>query len=176
MKVYSTKASSSVHLRVDYQCSYCDQMNSDSSQYLVANAESHGSLYPSSSQAIEAKQRVAEKIQTQISDIGKGDLQSAHLTCVCSSCGKRQAWASFMKYPVWAIVLFVLWIILVIALISRWGQFAFRPQQLIIPLMPIPLIVIAVNNLLVKSKVSRLDPKYLPKISYISDQGQNKQS
>ena len=96
----------------------------------------------------------------------QGKLQSAHLTCTCAHCGRRQLWASFLKYPIWSIVLFVLGAILGIGALIRLGQFAFSPRQLIIPVMPIPLIVIAVHNLLVRLKLSRLDPQYLPKISY----------
>lgn len=169
MKIYSARATSSIHVRVDYRCSYCDKTNSDDSQYLIADAESGGSLYSSPDQADEAKQRAAAKMKSQISDINQGKLQSAHLSCVCSSCRKKQVWASFIKYPVWTIVLFVLGIICGIAALSRWGQFELQLRQLIIPLMLIPLIVIAVHNLLTKLKVSRLDPKYLPKISILTE-------
>lgn len=169
MKVYSTKATSSIRLRVDYKCCYCQQMNSDDQQYLVANAESHGSLSPSYAQANEARQRASDKMKDMIVDIGQGSLQSAHLTCACSACGKRQPWASYVRYPVWAIVLCVLGVILVIGALARIGQFSFNARQLLIPMMPIPLIAIAVRNLLVKSKVSRLDPQYLPKVSFYVD-------
>ncbi len=176
MRIYSVKATSSIHLRVEYRCSYCNSVNCDDGQYLVANAESHGSVISTPGQTTEANQKAADKLEAQIRDIGQGNLQSAHLKCVCSSCGKRQLWASYMKYPIWTIVVCIIGVMLGFSLLSRWGEFEFLPQQLLVPLMPIPLIVIFVHNLLIKSKVSRLDPMYMPKISPFTNQKLGKQN
>ena len=86
-----------------------------------------------------------------------------------AACGRRQPWASFMKYPVWAVVLFVLGVIAGLTALKNWGQFDLSPRQLLIPAMLLPLVVIFVRNLLARTKLSRLDPQYLPKISLYTD-------
>ncbi len=169
MNMYSAKATSSIRLRVDYKCCYCQHENSDGDQFLVAAAQSHGSMFPSAKLSSEASQKVSEKMEGMILDMSHGRLESAHLNCACSACGRRQPWASFMKYPVWAVVLFVLGVIAGLTALKNWGQFDLSPRQLLIPAMLLPLVVIFVRNLLARTKLSRLDPQYLPKISLYTD-------
>ena len=165
MKMYSTVASATIPLHVEYTCCFCEKENVDDDQYLALKAQSGGSLNPSPKQGDEARQRLSDKAAAISQDLAHGSYSSMHLTCACASCGRRQPWASFAKIPVWAIVLFGLAVAMALFLLANLENAIISPRLLILPAMAVPLIVYAVRNLITSMKISRLDQKYLPRVT-----------
>lgn len=165
MKVYSTVSEASARMQVNYRCCYCDYENSDDNQYIQAKAQSHGGLNPTPSMVDESRERAAEKMQSQLELLSKGDLRTAYLTCSCAKCGKRQPWASYVKTPVWAIVLACLCVILLFGIAANWENVQLNPRVVVILAMPIPLLVIVIRNAITSGKVARLDKRYLPRVT-----------
>ena len=165
MKMYSSVASTSIPLRVDYLCCFCEQENTDEDQYVELKAQSHGSIAPSPKLDSEARERLMEKYASTLQEVEQGNYRAAYLTCTCKACGKRQPWASYIRAPVWTIVLFVLGIVLMLFALSRRDEIIISPRLLILPAMLVPFIVIELLNWFTTRKVSRLDAKHLPRVT-----------
>ena len=166
MRMYSSVASASIPLRVEYLCCHCEKENVDNSQFIHLKAESGGSLVQSPNLSLEARKRLNDRIQNTIQDISQGKYRSAYLTCTCSECGKRQPWASFIKTPTWSIVLFVLGVLGLLTCLGRGGEIPSPVRAVVLTtLMILPMAVIELRNLFFSKKVSRLDGKYLPRLS-----------
>ena len=165
MKMYSSIANASVPVHVDYICCYCETANADESQSVDLKAQSHGSLSPSEKLDNEARDLLSRKAALILQELSGGEYQSAHLTCTCSKCGKRQPWASYRKIPIWAIVLFVVGVLMILFMLFNWEKVIIGPRLLIFPVFLMPLLVFAIHNLIVTKKVSGLDRRYLPRIA-----------
>ena len=169
MRMYSSTASVTLPLKVEYTCCFCENVIVDEDQKMTLSASSHGSMNPSPKLNDEARARLARTAASAMQRIESGNFRPAYLTCTCSSCGKKQPWASYIKPKAWAFVLLALSILFVISFIVSWDSMSLEltPAMVIVPAaMAVPTIVIEVANFITGRKVAKLDKRYLPRISF----------
>ena len=177
IRYYITKLTRGIPVTIDYVCEFCGHAESDSGQVVYVDGYSRPSLIKRITDRSRSEAYISLETATErmLFDLKNKNYQKLGLTCKCSNCQKRQSWSSFIKSYNILIILFVLGaagLVITIPrmLIALFTDITVSPFELLSSLLlALPQTVVYILNHKTKQRIMSLDEKYLPKVTFKSE-------
>lgn len=168
VQYYKTSTSETPFI-IRYTCKHCGHKNTDNNQKLLVTGSSRASFNPHRRDAeAEADASHDRNMQKIIDQINNDKYRNVHLHCRCEKCGKKPLWSTYINVK-WLLLVAILGLYpFLYATLSKQTWAYIAAAALIAP-----FFICLIINLVIDSKVKKLDREYLPDIQVRSVTGRS---